>query len=486
MRAKTLLVATSLVSFNTNCAHAFQRFFGTRLARVRRNAVAPASSSDSLDDSIIVDYRPVLSQLLKQFEARLGPLEQYPVPEEFKITHGSAGATKVVTEVCAYSAGPLRHIRAALIAPEDPSVAGARVLNFVAFPHSWANLPVFGADLVTLPGGHLVLIDLHPMLPPSEHAQVVLPTLGPIHARYQGNDDSEVKPSGDLEKNNTRLSNVGKCSKECPLLPWGGALPEEAKPFFSPAALWTRLPNDAAGSARLQGQVCGGALPDYLSAFLDLCVDAPASEPSAGDAQTAARTDAAAGRQRAYSEYRIEKDPARGMLTRMHGAEWADQLIAEVLFDFNLKHPAPSAEENAALGINTSSPAENESGANVSAGSIATTDVDSSAADEDGTSSLSGGQEDAASSSDEALAMAERSIAEFQQKLKAAEAEAAADAKAQEVAEAAAADAKASASGAVAAAESKAAVAEAAIQKLESAKAVAKEVNNRERAPGGE
>ena len=484
MKAPILLVAASWANAYTKGAHAFQRTFRATHTRIRRNLVTSASSSES-SDSIIVDYRPVLSQLLKQFEERLGPLEEYPVPEEFKITHGSAGPTKVVTEVCAFSAGPLRHIRAALIAPEDPSIAGARVLNFVAFPHTWANLPVFGADLVTLPGGHLVLIDLHPMLPPSDHAQLVLPKVGPIHTQYQSSVDSEVEANDNVKNNNSTALNAGNSSQDKSLLPWGGALPEEAKPFFSPAALWTRLPNDAAGSARLQSEVCSDALPDYLGAFLDLCADAPASEPSAADdPQAAAQAIHAAARQRAYSEYRIEKDPARGMLTRMHGAEWADRLIAEVLFDYNLKYPEPSASPDDSAVKQIDAVSENSSLDDDESENQAVVDsnvlADAGPKDDDGddSGSIGGAQAVDAASSDEAIATAERSIAELQQALKAAEAEAEAAAKAQEAAEAAASDAKASAAGAVATAESKAAVAEAAIQKLSSARALAKGGDN--------
>ena len=34
-----------------------------------------------------------------------------------------------------------------------------------------------------------------------------------------------------------------------------------------------------------------------------------------------------------YSTYRALKDPARGMLTRFHGAEWTESYIHDVLFD---------------------------------------------------------------------------------------------------------------------------------------------------------
>jgi phycoerythrobilin:ferredoxin oxidoreductase len=37
--------------------------------------------------------------------------------------------------------------------------------------------------------------------------------------------------------------------------------------------------------------------------------------------------------QKRYVAYRAEKDPARGMLTRFHGAEWTEAYIHGVLFD---------------------------------------------------------------------------------------------------------------------------------------------------------
>ena len=37
--------------------------------------------------------------------------------------------------------------------------------------------------------------------------------------------------------------------------------------------------------------------------------------------------------QLAYATYRAEKDPARGMLSRLFGAEFTERLIDEVLFD---------------------------------------------------------------------------------------------------------------------------------------------------------
>ena len=37
--------------------------------------------------------------------------------------------------------------------------------------------------------------------------------------------------------------------------------------------------------------------------------------------------------QKSYANYRAEKDPARGMLTRLYGAEWTEEYIHGFLFD---------------------------------------------------------------------------------------------------------------------------------------------------------
>ena len=38
---------------------------------------------------------------------------------------------------------------------------------------------------------------------------------------------------------------------------------------------------------------------------------------------------------KSYSGYRAEKDPARGMLTRLYGSEWTEEYIHGFLFDLD-------------------------------------------------------------------------------------------------------------------------------------------------------
>ena len=299
------------------------------------------------DEMKAFSYRSVLDEVLRRVEARLGNLEEYPIPTELQATTSEPRrGVAMRTSTVGYKVGPLRQLRAALIEPQLASDENQcnesltinaelplfpKVLNLVAFPDPSLRIPVFGADLVTLPNGHLVAIDLHPMLPPDDHhSEVILRGVKNVYDQYQ------VRPDASLSQSPRSLSSFCDSSGILPL-PWGGDLPDEALPFFSPCAVWTRLPLNDAGQATLEGPICGqgvlddGILFEYLNIFLDIAADAWALRQK-GKEISAKRTYADA--QKAYSQYRAEKDPARAMLIRMHGEEWTEQLIKEVLFDF--------------------------------------------------------------------------------------------------------------------------------------------------------
>ena len=108
-------------------------------------------------------------------------------------------------------------------------------------------------------------------------------------------------------------------------MPWGGDFPEEARPFFSPAFLWTRPKETEAVEHHVFA-----AFKDYLQAYLDFVDQAePVTDP-----QALQRIEQA---QRRYLHYRAEKDPARGMFTRFYGSEWTEEYIHGFLFDLERK-----------------------------------------------------------------------------------------------------------------------------------------------------
>jgi phycoerythrobilin:ferredoxin oxidoreductase len=239
-------------------------------------------------------YQPFLDYAVSYMKARL-ELESYPIPSGFESKSAMVGKGKnqevVLTTSYAFQTNKLRQIRAAHV----QGGKSLQVLNFVIFPHLNYDLPFFGADLVTLPGGHLIALDMQPLFHSSEYqAKYTEPILDIFHTHQQH-------------------------------LPWGGDFPEEAQPFFSPAFLWTR-PQD---TAVVETHVFE-AFKDYLQAYFDFVEQA---EPIT-DGQRLASIQQS---QLRYLRYRAEKDPARGMFKRFYGEEWTEEYIHGFLFDLERK-----------------------------------------------------------------------------------------------------------------------------------------------------
>ncbi|HBE20820.1 MAG TPA: phycoerythrobilin:ferredoxin oxidoreductase [Cyanobacteria bacterium UBA11159] len=235
-------------------------------------------------------YQPFLDYALTLLKNRL-PLAPYPIPEGFERKEGITGQGKrqqtVVTTSHAFKSQKLRQIRAAHV----EGGSSLQVLNFVIFPQLNYDLPFFGADLVTLPGGHLIALDMQPLFHNAAYQKKYSDPILPIFQHYQHD------------------------------LPWGGDFPEEAKLFFSPAFLWSR-PKE---TSLLQTRVFE-AFKDYLKAYLDFVAEA---QPVTDEQDL----EAIAKAQLRYIDYRATKDPARGMFTRLYGEEWTEEYIHGFLFD---------------------------------------------------------------------------------------------------------------------------------------------------------
>ncbi len=239
-------------------------------------------------------YQPFLDYAIALLPQRL-ELSSYPIPEGFERTEAITGKGKrqetVVTTSYAYQSPKLRQIRAAHVQGGQ----SLQVLNFVIFPHLNYDLPFFGADLVTLPGGHLIALDMQPLFHDAAYQDKYTTPILPIFQTHQQH------------------------------LPWGGDFPDDAKPFFSPAFLWTRTQETEVVETRVFE-----AFKDYLQAYLDFVEKA---EP-VNDRQ---RLEEILVAQRRYIAYRAEKDPARGMFTRLYGSEWTEEYIHGFLFDLERK-----------------------------------------------------------------------------------------------------------------------------------------------------
>lgn len=235
-------------------------------------------------------YQPFLDSAIDKLRSRLN-LDPYPIPAGFEFKEAVTGKgkheTTVITTSHAFQTDKLRQIRAAHV----QGGAALQVLNFVIFPRLNYDLPFFGGDLVTLPGGHLIAIDMQPLFHDADYeAKYAAPVMATFQ-QYQQH------------------------------LPWGGDFPEEAKPFFSPAFLWTR-PSE---TQDVETHVFG-AFNAYLDHYLTFVEQA---EPVTDPDRLAAIHDA----QIKYLHYRAEKDPARGMFNRFYGPEWTEEYIHGFLFD---------------------------------------------------------------------------------------------------------------------------------------------------------
>lgn len=241
-------------------------------------------------------YQPFLDYAIPLLKARLD-LAAYPIPAGFERKEALTGKGKkeqlVVTTSHAFKSSKLRQIRAAHVEGGD----ALQVLNFVIFPQLNYDLPFFGADLVTLPGGHLIALDMQPLFHEAAYQKQYSEPILPIFNKYQ---------------------------KE---LPWGGDFPDEAKPFFSPAFLWTRPKETEAVQITVFE-----AFKDYLQAYLDLVEQA---QPVTDSQRLGEILEA----QRRYINYRAAKDPARGMFTRFYGEEWTEEYIHGFLFDLERHIP---------------------------------------------------------------------------------------------------------------------------------------------------
>ncbi|ELS01883.1 phycoerythrobilin:ferredoxin oxidoreductase [Xenococcus sp. PCC 7305] len=240
-------------------------------------------------------YQPFLDYAIATLQERL-ELSPYHIPEGFERKEGVMGKGKrqenVLTTSHAFKSKKLRQIRAAHVQGGN----ALQVLNFVIFPELNYDLPFFGGDLVTLPGGHLIAIDMQPLFrdDPSYKAKYAEPIM-PIFEKHQAN------------------------------LEWGGDFPAEASQFFSPAFLWTRPQETEVVQTQVFEAFC-----DYLQAYLDFVEQA--EEVTDGK-----QLDDILQAQKRYLNYRAEKDPARGMFTRLYGEEWTEEYIHGFLFDLERK-----------------------------------------------------------------------------------------------------------------------------------------------------
>jgi len=254
-----------------------------------------SNRNNSLDPISISNWRwsYFLNETIKGFS--IFQPKPYPIENDFLFRESFFGSSsnpkKVILETWGLKTEKIRQARCACLQAGEIT----SVMNLVISPFNNYDLPFFGADFVTLPNGHLIALDLQPALKDDM-----------IHTQYF---------VGKLESINSNWQSK---------LPLGGDIPSDAKQYFSPGFLWSRIPLGEEGD-KLISQVIQPAFHEYLNFFLDLVTNANKISPE--------RSSQLLNGQKKYMRYRAEKDPARGMLRGFFGNLWTESYINNILFD---------------------------------------------------------------------------------------------------------------------------------------------------------
>ncbi len=224
------------------------------------------------------------ASLTAEVEAWIVPalaLTPIALPPDLAAATGSWKGAPVTISTRAYQGGPIRFARFVRLVGADLEIG-----NLLCLPDPSYPLPIFGADLVGLPRATAMLAaDLSPTLPP-----------GPDRDR--------------------KLEPLARCQAAHAPMPPGGPLPAWCLDWFSPHALYTRVPPEQ--------------LSEAVAAFWDLprCFVEAArhTSPRPDLAQEIARC------QDGYAAAHRTEDKGLGLLAKMFGGTWADRFLAEVLF----------------------------------------------------------------------------------------------------------------------------------------------------------
>ncbi len=252
----------------------------------RKNSLAPISLSNWR-------WAYFLDETIKKFS--IFEPSPYPISNDFLFKESffgsSANPKKAILETWGLKTEKIRQARCACLQAGELT----SVMNLVISPFNNYDLPFFGADFVTLPNGHLIALDLQPALKDDiSHTHYVWDKLKPIHTKWQSK------------------------------LPSGGDIPSDARRYFSPAFLWSRIALGEEGD-KLISQIIKPAFDEYFNCFFDLVRDAKMISKE--------RSFKMLNGQKEYMRYRAEKDPARGMLRGFFGETWTESYINNILFD---------------------------------------------------------------------------------------------------------------------------------------------------------
>jgi len=224
--------------------------------------------------------------------ANVEELRPVPIEEQFRSASGMLGKKEVQFSSAAFSSLGIQYARMVSLCGD-----GFDVFNFLAVPRG-GDMPMFGADIVILPGGVLAAIDFQPVSSSPSHF---------TNSHYSSNLDL-------FQKWQTSF-------------PPGGELPPAAQRYFSPHALWTRFGADDHDK-----------LTEVQSAMLDYCRAYCQCLSRVRDGLADHEADDRKKFIADYLEYRTLNDPAKNMLVGAFGKDWTEAILRKVLFPHH--HPS--------------------------------------------------------------------------------------------------------------------------------------------------
>lgn len=187
-------------------------------------------------------YAPFIHSALRMFDDFGIALEPYAFAEDLSERESISGTGKrrstVRLTTQAYSAEKIRQIRLAHI----EGGSSLQVLNFCIFPALEYGIPSFSADLVTLPGGHLIALDWAP---------------NGVDCTAPADGDGGA---AELSAPASRLAHAFAHHRA--RLPEGGEVATASTAFFSSCFLFSRLPISTDAEALREAVL--PAFEDYL------------------------------------------------------------------------------------------------------------------------------------------------------------------------------------------------------------------------------
>jgi Ferredoxin-dependent bilin reductase len=220
-----------------------------------------------------MSFAEVLARTERRLVSAFG-LEPLALAPELADRSGTWKGGPALIAARGYAGGPLRYARFVELEAEAMSI-----VNVLCLPALDRPLPIFGADLVGLGSGAMVAADLSPV-------------------------------AGDFD-----LRPLARRLAAHPPLPSGGVLPDWCARWFSPYALYTRVPAERAAEAAER-------LLDFADAFVEIA----AAPHSTGD-PIAVRS-----AQDGYCASHRKDDRGLNLLRALFGAAWAERFVAEILF----------------------------------------------------------------------------------------------------------------------------------------------------------